>query len=191
MAPEHKTSREEIIETALSIVEQGGLSALTAREIGKRLGLSSRPVYSFFPSMDHLKLQVIEEIGQMFKNYLLTAQSEDSFLDMGLGQIRFAREKPVLYRILLNEAEKNPFRADEIHNLLVCELKNHPFYGVLSGPVIEDILLKMGIFTNGLAEAVLSKTIADVSDGNILRLLSETGEAVILRAMQKNEEEGV
>ncbi|MBN2435836.1 MAG: TetR/AcrR family transcriptional regulator [Spirochaetes bacterium] len=191
MAPEHKTSREEIIGTALSIVEEGGVSALTAREIGKRLGLSSRPIYSFFPSMDHLKLQVIDEIGQMFKEYLLTSQSEDLFLDMGLGQIRFAREKPVLYRILLNEAEKNPFMAYEINNVLVSELKNHPCYGVLSGPALEDILLKMGIFTNGLAEAVLSKTISDVSDGNILRLLSETGEAVILRAMQKIEEEGV
>ncbi|MDA3901540.1 MAG: helix-turn-helix domain containing protein [Spirochaetes bacterium] len=190
MAPAYKTSKQEIIEAALAIVEEKGLSALTARRLGKRLGLSSRPIYSFYQSMDNLKNDLLTEIGERFKTYLLSQQSDDSFLNMGLGQIRFAKEKPVLYRIILNEADAGVFKAEKIHGILIEKLKSDPCYSTLPDDVLKDVLLKMGIFTNGLAEAVLHKAIEDDSNENIYRLLSETGEAVILHQMSKIEQEG-
>ena len=40
MPPKPKFSKEEIIDAALDIVSQNGVAALTARELGEKLGCS-------------------------------------------------------------------------------------------------------------------------------------------------------
>lgn len=55
MPPKAKFDREEISAAALQIVKEQGMSALTARELGKQLGTSSRPVFTAFRDMDEVK----------------------------------------------------------------------------------------------------------------------------------------
>ena len=51
MPPKPKFTREEIVAAALSLLREQGESALTAREIGKRLGTSSSPIFTTFMDM--------------------------------------------------------------------------------------------------------------------------------------------
>ena len=59
MPPKPKFTREEIIETALQLVSERGMSALTARDLGERLGSSARPIFTLFKNM--------EDRGEQFK----------------------------------------------------------------------------------------------------------------------------
>ena len=46
MPPKAKFTKEEITEAALNIVQTNGFEALTARELGTRLGSSARPIFT-------------------------------------------------------------------------------------------------------------------------------------------------
>ena len=54
MPPKAKFTKEEIIAAALKITREQGIGAVTARELGARLGSSARPVFTVFSSMEEL-----------------------------------------------------------------------------------------------------------------------------------------
>ena len=47
-------TREAIVTAALALVDAGGLSVLTTRKLGERLGVEAMSVYHYFPSKQHL-----------------------------------------------------------------------------------------------------------------------------------------
>ena len=51
MPPKSKFTEEEIISAALAIVERDGIDGLTARELGKSLGSSARPIFTVYDSI--------------------------------------------------------------------------------------------------------------------------------------------
>ncbi|HEQ71319.1 MAG TPA: TetR/AcrR family transcriptional regulator [Spirochaetia bacterium] len=189
MAPEYKTSQAEILDTALQLVREGGLSNVTAREIGRRLHLSSRPIYSFYPSMADLKKEVLAQIKFLYQQELSVRTSDDSFLNMGLGAVRFARRESVLYRVMQENMERGGFDANLVSKSLLMKLKTDSPYVDLPEERLEDILKKMAIFTFGLAEVVVRGMLSDNSDQAVTSLIYETGEAVIRYAYLNRQEE--
>ena len=59
MPPRAKFTKEEIINAGLEILKEKDLSSVTAREIGKRLKSSSRPIFTTFQNMN----EVMEKFG--------------------------------------------------------------------------------------------------------------------------------
>ena len=51
MPPKVKVSKEEIINTAISLIRKSGASAVNARSIAAELGCSTQPIFSNFASM--------------------------------------------------------------------------------------------------------------------------------------------
>ena len=58
MPPKVKFQKEEIVEAAVNIARKKGISAVTAREVGAVLGVSSRPLFTYFDTVDELKREV-------------------------------------------------------------------------------------------------------------------------------------
>ena len=59
MPPKPKFSKEEIVSTALEIVREKGIEAVTARELGARLGSSARPIFTVFNSMEDVLHEIL------------------------------------------------------------------------------------------------------------------------------------
>ena len=51
MPPKCKFTRSEIIQAALDIARTQGVSYITARALGTKLGSSSKPIFSIFDNM--------------------------------------------------------------------------------------------------------------------------------------------
>ena len=69
MPPKPKFIREEIVEKALELVAQGGEEALTARDLGQRLGSSARPIFTVFKNMEELQGEVRLAAMRRFEAY--------------------------------------------------------------------------------------------------------------------------
>ena len=63
MPPKPKFTREKVVEVALTLVGERGMAALTARELGERLGSSARPIFTVFRNMEELTEAVREAAG--------------------------------------------------------------------------------------------------------------------------------
>lgn len=56
MPPKPKFTREEVVDTAIELIKDKGIEALTARELGAKLGSSARPIFTVFRNMENSSL---------------------------------------------------------------------------------------------------------------------------------------
>ncbi|MCR4926045.1 MAG: TetR/AcrR family transcriptional regulator [Clostridiales bacterium] len=101
MAPKVKFSKQEIVEAAVKIVREKGVEALTAREMAATLKVSTRPIFTYFDTMEQLKAEVFDYAKNLYKKYIERGlKGPIPFFGVGQEYIRFAREEPELYKIL-------------------------------------------------------------------------------------------
>ena len=101
MPPKPKFTREEIVETALELVSQRGIEALTARELGAKLGSSARPIFTVFNSMEEVQEEVRVAAVKRFESYAEKAMHYTPvFKQVGMQMILFAMEEPKLYQLV-------------------------------------------------------------------------------------------
>jgi AcrR family transcriptional regulator len=101
MPPRVKFTKEEIVEAALRVTREGGIDSLTARSLAAELGASTRPMFTYFETVDELKHEVHEAAKGIYKTYIERGLAEPvPFLGVGQNTIRFAREEPELFRLL-------------------------------------------------------------------------------------------
>ena len=101
MPPKVKFTKDEIIEAAVNITREKGISAVTAREVGASLGVSSRPLFTYFSSVDELKKEVFLYAERLYQEYVEKGlQMRIPALGVGLQFVSFAKSEPELYRYM-------------------------------------------------------------------------------------------
>ena len=103
MPPKQKFSRQEIVEAALSLTRERGISAVTARDVGAMLGTSSKPVYTAFSSMADLKGAIYDAASKRFSDYCKDSMEQAEgpvYKALGRAYIEFARRERELFKLL-------------------------------------------------------------------------------------------
>ena len=101
MPPKPKFTKEEIVAAALELVSEKGIEALTARELGVRLGSSARPIFTVFNSMEEVQEEVRAAALKRFESYAEKAvHYTPVFKQVGMQMILFAMEEPKLYQLV-------------------------------------------------------------------------------------------
>ena len=101
MPPKPKFTKEEIVAAALDLVSEKGIEALTARELGARLGSSARPIFTVFNSMEEVQEEVRAAALKRFESYAEKATHYTPvFKQVGMQMILFAIEEPKLFQLV-------------------------------------------------------------------------------------------
>ena len=110
MPPRVKITKQDIIETAISLVREHGEGALNARSIALALGCSTQPIFSNFASMDDLQGALLRATYEdIYLNFLKKeAESEKypKYKAFGMAYIRFAKEEKELFKLLFMRDRK-------------------------------------------------------------------------------------
>ena len=115
MPPKAKFTKEEIVATALAIVKEQGIEALTARSLAKELDSSARPIFTVFASMDEVQAEVRNAAMKVFESYAETAaEYTPVFKQIGIQMIQFANREPKLFQLLYMQ-EHNDSKCFEEH----------------------------------------------------------------------------
>lgn len=103
---EIQATREKILNTTLTILQESGPEAVTSRTIAKRLGMAHMSLFTYFENQadiwSTLRERVISEVRAPFDQITARAQNENipllvqEFLSI---LITFAQEKPYLHRL--------------------------------------------------------------------------------------------
>lgn len=99
MPAKKQVPKEAILIASLSLLRNGGIEALTIKEVAKKLGCSTQPVYLSFEGMEELRLETTKEAQRFFINYLKASKENPANL-YGLRYIRFAKEESNLFKFL-------------------------------------------------------------------------------------------
>ncbi|MBQ6493517.1 MAG: TetR/AcrR family transcriptional regulator [Erysipelotrichaceae bacterium] len=115
MPPKPKFTREEIISAALKIADKQGIDKLTARELGKKLGSSSRPIFTVFKDMDELKREVKKKSYDLLQDYLAEAEHYQPLYKQAIKEtIRFAVEHPNLFEMVFLSEDRKTVNFEEM-----------------------------------------------------------------------------
>lgn len=103
---EIQATREKILNTTLTILEESGPEAVTSRAIAKRLGMAHMSLFTYFKNQADiwaaLREQVISEFRAPLNKIEMRSQSENIpslVKEIWAHIITFAKEKPYLHRL--------------------------------------------------------------------------------------------
>lgn len=142
----HGNLRESLIEHAINVLEQEGLTALSLRRVAKEAGVSQAAPYSHFENKRALLTAVARQGFQRFTDQMRTeARAHDIYLvGLGMGYIYFALENPALFHLMFNSDLTQMINPDDIdeafssgHQLLVDAIEAEPLV-VFPGPGSEE-----------------------------------------------------
>ena len=103
MPPKVKISKEEIVQTALELLKNGGESAINARNIAKALNCSTQPIFSNFIDMQELQTAVVNRAYEVYVGFLKREAETGkypAYKSFGMAYIRFAKEETQLFKLL-------------------------------------------------------------------------------------------
>lgn len=111
MPARKKVSKEEIVDAAVQVLQDGGFSAVNARSVAKKLGCSTQPIYFCFRNMEELKRALTERAVEMHtrrvRESLKAHDGNDSrYSSYGMGFVQFAAEEKQLFRWLYLDGEQ-------------------------------------------------------------------------------------
>ena len=87
MPPKQRFSRQDVIEAAFQVVRKQGWEGFSARRIANELNASTRPIYDYFDSMEHIEVEVVKKILAYFTEFLGQERTGDTWLDQALGYV--------------------------------------------------------------------------------------------------------
>lgn len=103
MPPKALFTREEIINAALGIVKESGISGITARSLAARLGCSVKPIFGMFQNMEEVQREVLAAAYEIYEDYLQEGMSSGKYPPYkasGMAYIQFAKEEKELFKLL-------------------------------------------------------------------------------------------
>ncbi len=101
MPPKVKFQKEDIVSAALNVARKKGINAVTAREVAAELNVSTRPIFTWFDTIEQLKSEVHQQAKVCYKEYVEAGLAAPiPFLGVGQQYIRFAQNEPELYKLL-------------------------------------------------------------------------------------------
>ncbi len=188
MPPRPRYTKEEITAAALALVREQGAENLTARELGKRLGSSSSPIFTVFSDMDALKAAVQQQAKACFDAYMATAEAFDpAYKKRGMQWVKFAREEPKLFRLLFMQHKAQPqgflpslqdsaFGMEKDIAIITRDYHASPAQA-------ERLFRQMWIYTYGLC-VLCAEQVCSFTDAEIAKQLGEIfqGMIYVLRA---------
>lgn len=115
MPPKAKYSREEIIAAALELTREKGIDAVVARELGKKLGTSSSPIFTAFHNMEEVRNEVRKAAMRKFEECVSDGGNDaPTFKHVGMKMIQFAIEEPKLFQLLYMREHKESQKFEDL-----------------------------------------------------------------------------
>lgn len=177
MPPKIKITNEEIIDAAMNIVRQSGITSVNAREVAKILGCSIQPIFRNFKSMENLRKEVYKRAGEIHNGYMEEGLRlhQIPFLGMGMAYIDFARKEKNLFKFL--------FMSDEIKGKgfldMIKEEENQEIVTLISQMTglkresAEELFMDIWLMVQGIASLVATNDF-DVSNEQIEKILKDS-----------------
>ena len=177
MPPKPKFTKEEIAAAALTLVKEQGVEALTARNLGSKLGTSARPIFTVFKSMDEVKWAARELALQEFERYFADySDYTPAFKHIGMQMVSYAVHEPELFKLLFMQEHPHGASFDsylsELGTMSRVSIRLICRDYQLSEEDARTLFVQMWVHTFGLG-ALCAMKVCDFSEEEIAEKLGQ------------------
>lgn len=171
----HGNLRQALLDAALDIIAENGLSALTLRQTASRAGVSHAAPKRHFASVSDLYAAIAEDGYCKLRNYLQEriAKRSDASLSqvlaiLGVAYVEFAIANPALFRAMFHSAladRSTPHSvevaAGKTLDILVSTIEQGQEAGVIRKSYAPDLALCAWSLVHGLAILSVDRQISN------------------------------
>ncbi|MFV0558029.1 MAG: TetR/AcrR family transcriptional regulator [Enterococcus sp.] len=173
-------TKEHILKAAYEVVAKEGFGKFTARNIAKKMGISTQPIYLEFKNMQDLKITLIESIMKdLQENIFPVERTGDQLIDLGINFVKFAQENRNLYVALFVDEYGG---GELMHNFSYEYFKqivtDDERYKELTEEYIEALHDGTWITVTGIA-SLMASGIIQPTDEQIAKLIQQTIDVVL------------
>ena len=174
-------TKQIVVEAGLAQLETQGWEGFTPKKVASRLGASTMPIFSHFPTMAEFKEAVLDRAWELLLDYSSRSFTGDKWIDQSIGYVMFARDHGRLFSCMhYGSSEAIQERRYQYWLDLSGSLAAHPGFAGLSEDQVQWIRHIRSLLSHGIATAI-STEIATVWDNDelIQRMMSMCSEVLI------------
>lgn len=179
MARKESITKEDIINAAFSILQEEGITQVTARKLAAKAGCSTQPIFRIYKNMDELIEELFGKACTFFQEYYqqVLRQTVTPFVHLGFVYIKFAEEHKRLFQfIFLSEERFGRSMYDLVNGsegYVSKEIQTATSQGCKNA---SNLFMKMWIFIHGAACMTLTGDY-DLSDEETIQMLKDSYQA--------------
>ena len=117
MPKKPKYTKEMLVDTAVNIIREKGISYITAQSLAKKLNATAPSVFTHFSSVDEIRQAARNKAKEIYNEYVEKGlKMNPPFKGFSLQIVKFAMDEPQLYKLLFHENGKNNTFSEYIEN---------------------------------------------------------------------------
>ena len=154
--------KENVIKTAVKMINANGWEAVNARSLAKELGISTKPLYRMYKSMDEIKEDTYKEIYRQYDVFINSRiDNKKALLTLAIAYVEFAQKYKNLFKSLFLS---NNLKWQSLDNVLdekwnqstIVNLVNKQH---LSFEDAKQLFMNYWLYVNGLATLIATNDI--------------------------------
>lgn len=151
-------TKDQILKAAHEVVLESGFEKFTARNVAKKMGISTQPIYLEFKNMEDLKRTLLQKIEtDLTRKFMSQPITGDLIVDAPVHYVEFALKKPKLFKALFVDPKGGGPIMYEYSVEFYKELsKQSRRFGKLPKEDFELLHLEAWIVVNGLVTMLLA-----------------------------------
>lgn len=177
MPPKVRITEDAILDAAIEIIRDKGITSVNARELAKSLGCSIQPVFRNFQSMDNLKKDLYKKAEHIYDDYIRHGMEHHTRLLLGFGltYIEFAKKEKNLFKLLFMSDE---FKGKNIVDMIKDD-ENQRIVEMISGTTgldlenAEQLMVDIWLITHGIA-AMVAANDCHFNEEQIVKILTDS-----------------
>src|SRR5262245_17093781 len=127
--------RADILNASITLMNEGGLGALSMREVARRAGVSHQAPYHYFPDREAILAELAGEGFDQLYDYMVSAlgharDKASRVRALGDAYVRFALNNPEVFKLM--------FRCE------MCDLSNYPSAKAKADKCFEVVVATVG-----------------------------------------------
>ena len=162
MAVALEISKENIVKSAVKLINKEGWEQLNARSLAKQIGISTKPLYRIYKNMDEIKEDILVEIYRQYDEFIQSRiDSKKALLTLCIAYVEFANDYKNLFISLFLSDNLKWKKIEDVfdekwNQSTIINLVNKQGF---SFDQAKELFLSMWLYANGLATLIATNQI--------------------------------
>lgn len=155
-------TKENIVKSAVKLINDNGWDALNARSLAKQIGVSTKPLYRIYNNMDEIKKDTLQEIYHQYDEFITSRiDNKKALLTLCIAYVEFANNyKNLFVSLFLSDNLKwkkieDVFDEKWNQGVIINLVNKHGF----TFEDAKELFLHMWLYSNGLATLIATNQI--------------------------------
>lgn len=159
MAGKSIIDKETLLKAAVHMVEVSGIESINARSLAQEAGISTKPIYRLYASLDDLKKDVNTLIKKEYDSFIMKrVDNKNALITVCVAYIEFAQMHKNYFRSMflsnnLNWTSVNDVLNEKWNQSTIINLVNKHN---LSFDGAKNLFMHVWLYANGLATLIAS-----------------------------------